>query len=653
MVTGYEQGGLLYDPNGLPFLNTLSEIKNGYGYWVKVTNPATLSVIGEPIPPTFAINLTTGWNLVAYWPAETITPEVAFAQLISLGVLQTVTGYEQGGKFFDPNGPAFLNTLTEIKNGFGYWVKVSADFNGFTYPLSWACGDIFTDSRDGRVYTTVQIGTQCWMKQNLNIGTRIDGANIQTNNGTIEKYCNNNLETNCDIYGGLYQWDEMMQYSITQGVQGICPSGWHLPTDAEWTVLTTYLGGESVAGGKMKEIGTTHWASPNTGATNGSGFTGLPGGFGSGGNFLQSGYGGFWASSTETDFSNARNRVLYYSGTDVQRDNNNKSEYYSVRCLKGEVTQVSVPSVTTSAISTVTSTSAISGGDVTSDEVIAVIARGVCWSTSQNPTLANSFTTNGTGTGTFTSNIHSLTPGTTYYIRAYATNIVGTAYGNQQSFATLTFQCPSSFSDSRDGKVYTTVQIGTQCWMKQNLNIGTRIDGTSSQTNNGIIEKYCYDNLESNCDIYGGLYQWEEMMQYSTIEGIRGICAEGWHLPTDTEWTALTDYVSSQPEYICESNTGYIAKALAAKTNWDNNIGTCAPGTNLATNNATGFTALPGGRRYTDGSFDMLSYGGYCWSSSQYDASGAWRRNLGYNSAQVYRDYRFKSYGFSVRCLKD
>jgi hypothetical protein len=108
----------------------------------------------------------------------------------------------------------------------------------------------FTDTRDGKVYTTVYIGTQCWMKQNLNIGTRIAGAGNQTNNGTIEKYCYDDNESNCDYYGGLYQWNEMMQYTTTQGVKGICPKGWHLPTNNEWNVLSTFLGGS--AGGKMK-----------------------------------------------------------------------------------------------------------------------------------------------------------------------------------------------------------------------------------------------------------------------------------------------------------------------------------------------------------------------------------------------------------------
>jgi uncharacterized protein (TIGR02145 family) len=165
------------------------------------------------------------------------------------------------------------------------------------------CGQPFTDSRDGKVYNTVQIGLQCWMKENLNVGTKINGSGEQTNNGVIEKYCYNNLESNCDVYGGLYQWNEMMNYTSSSnanpsGRQGICPTGWHIPSETEWTFLDDNLGGVSVAGGKMKETGTSHWASPNTGATNASGFTALPGGYRySDGNFDGLATGGTFSST--------------------------------------------------------------------------------------------------------------------------------------------------------------------------------------------------------------------------------------------------------------------------------------------------------------------------------------------------------------------
>ena len=143
------------------------------------------------------------------------------------------------------------------------------------------------------------------MAENLNIGTKINsttGGQLQTDNGIIEKYCYDNDESQCDIYGGLYEWNEAMQYVTTEGGQGICPDGWHIPTDGEWTTLVEYLGGNNWAGGKIKskgaiEAGTGLWKYPNAGATNESGFTGLPGGDRnySSGSFDTLGYTGrFW-----------------------------------------------------------------------------------------------------------------------------------------------------------------------------------------------------------------------------------------------------------------------------------------------------------------------------------------------------------------------
>jgi uncharacterized protein (TIGR02145 family) len=142
------------------------------------------------------------------------------------------------------------------------------------------CGNSFTDLRDGKIYNTLQIGTQCWMKENMNIGTKIPGNTSQDDNGIIEKYCYNDLEANCNVYGGLYQWMEAKQQGLISlgNPQGICPTGWHLPTADEFTTLMTFLGGSLISGGKMKESGLVHWATPNASATNSSGFTALPGG---------------------------------------------------------------------------------------------------------------------------------------------------------------------------------------------------------------------------------------------------------------------------------------------------------------------------------------------------------------------------------------
>ena len=203
------------------------------------------------------------------------------------------------------------------------------------YPSGTPCPGIPTVTYSGQTYNTVQIGAQCWFKENLNVGSRINGSQEQTDNSIIEKYCYNDDVNNCVIYGGLYQWDEVMQYVITEGAKGICPAGWHLPTDAEWTTLTTFLGGENVAGGKLKETGTTHWASPNTGATNETGFTALPGGTRGYNGYFYSLTGSvyFWSSS-QNDVSGAWDRDLLFSSEDVYRGNEDKTFGFSCRCVQ-------------------------------------------------------------------------------------------------------------------------------------------------------------------------------------------------------------------------------------------------------------------------------------------------------------------------------
>jgi len=171
-----------------------------------------------------------------------------------------------------------------------------------------------TDPRDGQVYNTVTIGNQVWMAENLKSTVFPDGSPIlliednaawDTLRSYDKAYCfYDNSTTNRDTYGTLYTWAAAMNGAGSSdaspsGIRGVCPDGWHLPSDAEWTELTDNLGGSGVAGGKLKEAGTAHWASPNTGATNESGFTALPGGFrylnGSFSNFVLNGY--LWSSS--------------------------------------------------------------------------------------------------------------------------------------------------------------------------------------------------------------------------------------------------------------------------------------------------------------------------------------------------------------------
>jgi uncharacterized protein (TIGR02145 family) len=198
----------------------------------------------------------------------------------------------------------------------------------------------------GQFYKIVKIGTQTWMAENLNVGAKIDYRLNQTNNDTIEKYCYANNDDTCIDYGGLYQWNEMMQYNpsdngTTGTTQGICPISWHIPTENEWLTLINYLGGSMIAGGKLKETDTVYWAPPNTGATNESGFTARPGG-----NLAHHGIQpilfahlkerGLWVCSTEFSknqiyflliYHDSPNAILTYE-TDIKSFGN------SVRCIK-------------------------------------------------------------------------------------------------------------------------------------------------------------------------------------------------------------------------------------------------------------------------------------------------------------------------------
>jgi uncharacterized protein (TIGR02145 family) len=227
-------------------------------------------------------------------------------------------------------GLLIFNTTTQSINFFNgsYWVNMDG-----TPADIWKCGQPINDSRDNKTYNTVMIGNQCWMAQNLNIGTKIDGSANQTNNNMIEKYCYNNQESKCDNYGGLYQWDEMMQYITTEGVRGICPEGWHLPTYSEWTTLTTFLGGLSVAGVKMKSF--SGWFQNGNG-TNSSGFTALPGGSRNYENGSFNGityYAVFWSSS-QLDIYLSWSRYLLYDSEVVTVGNDMKASGESVRCIK-------------------------------------------------------------------------------------------------------------------------------------------------------------------------------------------------------------------------------------------------------------------------------------------------------------------------------
>jgi uncharacterized protein (TIGR02145 family) len=197
---------------------------------------------------------------------------------------------------------------------------------------------------NGNVYNTVTIGTQTWMAENLKTTKYNDGTAIpNVTDGTAwaalttPSYCwyNNDATTYKATYGALYNWYTVN--STSNGGKNVCPTSWHVPSDDEWTTLTTYLGGESIAGGKLKETGNTHWIASNTESTNETGFTALPGGYRYyGGTYNDFGIYGYWWSSTEYSTSDAWYRSMNYFNANVYRNFSNKLLGYSVRCVRDQ-----------------------------------------------------------------------------------------------------------------------------------------------------------------------------------------------------------------------------------------------------------------------------------------------------------------------------
>ena len=197
---------------------------------------------------------------------------------------------------------------------------------------------------------------------------------------------------------------------------------------------------------------------------------------------------------------------------------------------------------------------------------------------------------------------------------------------------------------SYEGHQYNTVQIGDQCWFKDNLNIGVRIDVNQDQSNNSIIEKYCQNNLESNCNNYGGLYQWNESLNYLDQQGNQGICPAGWHIPTNDDWCTLTTYIDATVNCYTQGWNGTDGgRKMKSTSGWNiNGNGT----------NESGFTAFPGGHS-SGGAFLNLGNSAVFWSSSAYDSSNRWYWSLFYNQIQVGHDDMIITGGCSLRCIKD
>jgi uncharacterized protein (TIGR02145 family) len=207
--------------------------------------------------------------------------------------------------------------------------------------------------------------------------------------------------------------------------------------------------------------------------------------------------------------------------------------------------------------------------------------------------------------------------------------------------------CPGMPTVDYGGQVYNTIQIFSQCWLKENLNVGQMINGVIDQADNGTIEKYCNNNEPDSCTKYGGYYQWWEVMQYTTRQGARGICPPGWHVPMDDEWKVLEGAVDSEYgighpiwDFPDEGSHGY-----DAGTNLKTTSGWYANGNGL---DPFGFSALPGGY-FSHGIGTSASW----WTSTEKDSAYTWGHALNDWQPIVYTGSMFKERGYSVRCLRD
>ena len=358
------------------------------------------------------------------------------------------------------------------------------------------------------------------------------------------------------------------------------------------------------------------------------------------------------------------------------------------------------PTVVTDTVFDITGRTMLVQCHITNAGSTGVIASGVCWSTNPNPSLGNSYTTDGTSIDTFISKGTGLVSGTTYYVRAYATNSVGTSYGNPIKFTTPV-HC-GTVTDY-DGNVYQTIYIGSQCWMKENLRTthysnGAAITKNTPKTNpstctstypiGGTKYYYEYDDDSTYVATRGRLYSWAAVMNgagssTNNPSGIQGICPSGWHVPSNAEWCELENYVEPGIDVNCNS-TGYrgsMSKRLAAPQYWSAYpSNSFAPGywhSDPTGFNTSGFSAIPAGylgsyvyAGYSCSSSSNETYSGlntyaYFWSCT-INSSGSYNSvyyramnntysgiNLGTKYTSWYSSSSYTYYAMSVRCIKN
>ena len=380
--------------------------------------------------------------------------------------------------------------------------------------------------------------------------------------------------------------------------------------------------------------------------------------------------------SIPTEVSTFNNDAGYLTRDSLSNYNLNPSDIQALLDRIEELEQTEVlPKVTTYIVSS-SSDGILVEGNVYDPGSSSIIERGVCWGNTENPTLENNHISDERNSiGIFHSLINNLTDGETYYIRTYATNSAGTAYGPQKTISTA--ECPFSLTDY-DGNTYSTILIGSQCWMKENLRTLHYANGTSVPLyttpsyypSPSATSAQCFcPNSDISNKPRGILYNWKavmgnELSSTANPSGVQGICPDGWHVPSQTEWREFTNsirnYCSTSP-YL---NPEYIAKPLASTSGWNSSsTSSYSPNMELwpcletGKNNTTGFDAYPVGNVSPTYNGLSTSYYGesvYFWSTTQLNDNYVWGNGLYYAFADWREtEYMNRTGAYPVRCLKD
>jgi uncharacterized protein (TIGR02145 family) len=543
--------------------------------------------------------------------------------------------------------PGSYSVILDVKDGGGL---IDTETKTVTVTLP---GESFIDNRDGHIYSYKTIGTQTWMAENLAWLPSVSPSSAGSETSSyyyIYGYEGTSTDAakttaNYTTFGVLYNW---------VAAKTACPTGWHLPDDAEWKVLEKNQGmsdsdadaegwrSSGTVGGKLKESGTTHWLSPNTGATNTSGFTALPGGYRlNGGGFSLLDNDAIFCAASGYDALRTWFRNVDYHHDGVYRGYDSKGGGVSVRCLKGGAMANTAPKAgfTISPETRTTETKFELDASPSTDAETAADDLEVRWDFDGD----GNWDTDYDVLKTF--NLQFPSPGAVTIILE-----VKDAGGlTDTTMQTLNIAYPT-FTDPRDGNVYPYKRIENQLWMIRDM---AWLPSVSPYSVGSTTDKIYYvvgytgtdvaqAKASQNYGIYGALYN-----------GVaaQDACPSGWHTASDEEWKILEKYLGMTDadlnlNAVSFRNTGNVGNKLkeAGTSHW------ISP--NVGATNSSGFTALPGNGRGPDAIIYPPGPAAAYWTGTSSGGS-TWQRALMNTEAGVLRYFETNDWGMSVRCVKN